>query len=330
MASTEQCVFVTLCDERYLPRAVALQVSLTRYAPDAVLYIACMTEQCEKEVENLHIPNVYGFSKTSIEEAYPALKEAKKNRSASEYLFTITPAVVKYMLDHTPVELVTYVDSDMYFFSDPTPVIESLKGASVGITPHRYTKKTKRLEEKAGIYNVGWVSFRSDENGIACCNWWLESCIEWCYDRYEGEKFADQKYLNQFSKRFKGVVDINHVGVNAAPWNVEQYTVSVKNGQVFLDDQPLVLYHFSTLAHFHNDLYLAGTALSGIVLEGPLRENVYQVYLAVLTAHGRTLPRSLRLPKGLALFSGVGLRFMRRIALAYLRKGILSTKDSAK
>ena len=323
MAIKEGYVFLTMCDERYLPRALVLYDSLKKHAEGAKLYIVCLSEQCEKELAERKLSGIVAISKSEVEKAYPKLEEAKGNRSAFEYFYTLTPAVCKYALDHCGAKFLTYLDSDMCFFSSPEPVLDSLEGASVGITPHRFSPSLKRLEPKVGHFNVGWVSFRGDEDGKACCQWWLDSCLEWCYDRYEEERFADQKYLNQFPKRFRNVVSIDHVGVNTAPWNVGQFDVTLENGVVLVDGKPLVIFHFADFMHFKGRLYLAGTCVSGITLKGPLRTAVYQVYLDAMTSIGGPLPKSLRFPRGLGIFSLVGLRLIRRMLLACLRREVL-------
>jgi hypothetical protein len=98
--------------------------------------------------------------------------------------------------------------------------------------------------EEYGRYNVGLLSFRRDQQGLACLCRWLNQCIEWCYDRLDGERYADQKYLEQWPSLFSNLVVLRHKGVNVAPWNVMNYTFRFRAGAVNVDEQPLIIFHF--------------------------------------------------------------------------------------
>jgi hypothetical protein len=113
----------------------------------------------------------------------------------------------------------------------------------VGIIEHRFTKRQSKLR-RFGNYNVGWVSFRRDEYGLECLHWWAEHCIEWCYDRVEENRFADQKYLDEFPARFKSVRVLQHKGANVGPWNVANYPITQHGEEIRVDGQPLIFFHF--------------------------------------------------------------------------------------
>src|SRR5207237_5145326 len=106
---------------------------------------------------------------------------------------------------------------------------------------------SRKHEAKSGIYTVGWVSFRRDADGLACLRWWRERCLEWCRDRHEDGRFADQKYLDDWPTRFEGVRVLQHKGANLAPWNLSNVTVQIREGRIQADEEPLLFFHFHGL-----------------------------------------------------------------------------------
>lgn len=43
----------------------------------------------------------------------------KRERSKAEYCWTCTSVIIEYVLNHFLVQSCTYLDSDLYFYSDP-------------------------------------------------------------------------------------------------------------------------------------------------------------------------------------------------------------------
>src|SRR5437588_187943 len=69
-------------------------------------------------------------------------------------------------------------------------------------------------------------------------------------DRYEDGKLGDQKYLDDWPQRFDGVSVLEHVGGGVAPWNVTNYTVHERGGRPWVDDVPVIFFHFHSLDLF--------------------------------------------------------------------------------
>jgi hypothetical protein len=118
------------------------------------------------------------------------------------------------------------------------------------IVPHRFPPWLRHWTELDGIYNGQLVMFRNDERGLAALRWWRERCLEWCYDRREDGKFADQKYLDDWPDRFPGVHVLAHPGGGLAPWNARQYALERRNGALLVEGRPLVFYHYQSLELF--------------------------------------------------------------------------------
>jgi hypothetical protein len=276
--------FCTYFDRRFLPRALALFESLRQWCPEFRLWALCMDEASHAALRELALPGVEPISLAEFERNDPQLRRAKASRSPVEYYFTCTPSLPLYVLRQVPeVDLITYLDADLYFFADPRPLFEELGEASVGIIPHRFSRRVAD-HEKYGIYNVGWLSFRRDESGLACLRWWREQCLEWCYARLEEGRYADQKYLDRWPELFPNVRVLRHKGANLGPWNLANYKVTVHDGRPWVDEQPLLFYHFSSFLRVAPWLYNTNLASWHVRPQPVVRRRIIGAYIAALEA----------------------------------------------
>ena len=282
--------FCTYFDHRYLARGLAMHASLRRHCPDAVLWVLCLSPQCERALRELAPPGLRVLSLEELERFDPDLAACRSNRSLVEYYFTCSPCLPRYVFAKAAeAAIVTYLDADLYFFASPELVFQALGGGSVAIMPHRFTARTRRSHGRFGEYNVGWLSFRRDNAGLACLDWWRSQCLAWCHDRVEGWRYADQKYLDQFPGRFDGVRAVDHPGANLAPWNVEGCAVTLVGTQVRVDGEPLLFFHFQGLRPLGDGRYDSNLTGYGARLTPALRDGVFRPYLQELEAVQRQL-----------------------------------------
>src|SRR5439155_9587334 len=181
--------FCTYFDRNYLSRGLALYRSLQALGRPFQLWVLCMDPVCHAALASAELPGIRPIALEDFERGDDALLRAKANRTLVEYYFTCTASLPRYVFREEPgIDLLTYVDADLYFFADPEPLFEELAGGSIAIIEHRISKRLGPLEQY-GRYNVGWISFRRDANGMACLEWWRDRCLAWCYDRLEPGRF---------------------------------------------------------------------------------------------------------------------------------------------
>ena len=241
MKTLEFCAYF---DHHYFDRGVALYTSLMEHCPGARLWVLCLSEECYRALTALALPDLVPVRLEEFESGNSALAAAKANRSRIEYYFTCTASLMDWIFARNPeISVLTYLDSDMFFFSSPAAIFQAFEGHSSLIIGHRFPPALK-AREVYGKYNVGWVSFRRDPDGLACLAWWRDRCLEWCYDRLEGDRFADQKYLDRFSEMFPGVFVLAKPGANLAPWNMANHRLEGRGGHLMVDGEPLIFFHF--------------------------------------------------------------------------------------
>ena len=279
--------FCTYFDHRYLPQGLALYESLRRHCGDFCLWVLCLSDSCHRVLDKLALEKIRPIALSDLERGDDELLKAKGNRSIVEYYFTCSSSLPLHVFKLQPdVEMLTYLDSDLWFFSSPEPLFDELGGNSIGIVSHRFPASLHHME-KNGIYNVGWLTFRRDERGLACLRWWQERCLEWCYDRHEPGRFADQKYLDDWPERFPGVAVLQHTGANVAPWNLANHPVEENAGGVLVDGQALIFFHFHHLKRLRGWLFETALPQYQVKLNGVLKRRVFAPYLAALDAQRR-------------------------------------------
>ncbi len=283
--------FCTYFDQHYLARGLALYDSLQKHVEQFRLYVLCFDNETYAFLSKLNEPGLIPISLDKFEEGDIALLLAKRNRSQIEYYFTCTPSLALYVLDNFPaIDIVTYIDADLFFFANPAPIYDELGEQSILIIGHRFPEQRKYQEKLVGVYNVGYLSFRNDLSGRKCLTWWRERCIEWCYDRLEDGKFGDQKYLDDWSTRFERVVVLQQKGAGIAPWNVSNYDIQVCRGLVQIDSDSLIFYHFHNLKIINLFMFDLGTDHWAAKQAKIIREELYAPYLHNLQT---LLPKTL-------------------------------------
>jgi hypothetical protein len=281
--------YVTLADRNYLVRALALIESLERHERrDHVLYFVCLDEITRTVLTALGHPNVVPVALHDLERGDPALLATRAGRTLVEYYWTLTPTLILRLLErHPEIDVLTYLDADLCFFSSPDPVYEELGARSILIHEHRFTPELAYLARESGIFNVGLLCFRRDDAGLGALRWWRERCLEWCHARTEDGKMGDQMYLDDWPQRFSRLVVLQHPGAGLAPWNQGQYhIVPQADGPATVDGRPLVFFHFHSLAVAHPSLVLASKHTVYPMSE-PILRGCYLPYVEALWRQGR-------------------------------------------
>ncbi len=246
----------TLFDSNYMPLGLALYESMRRHFPDFHLWILALDDECYDKLSSSNLENVTVMRLSEVEEA--DVLEAKGNRTWQEYCWTLGSVLTWYVLRENPeLDHISYLDSDICFFSSPEPIYEEIGDKSIMIVPHRFPPRLEHLAEN-GIYNVEMVFFRRDEQGQACLEEWRDNCVEWCYYKIEKDRLGDQKYLDKWPGKYSNTHILRHLGAGVALWNIEQYDVRPENGNLILDGQPLIFYHYHKFKYFDGGFYISG------------------------------------------------------------------------
>ena len=317
-SSTGFANYCSYVDLRYLPRLAALVESIRKFDRKSPIYVLCLDANTLEQCDRLLGENVTPLSLGELEGAFPELQTAKENRTAMEYVFTLTPYLIKWVMGKSENGAPSiYLDADLYFFESPAGVLEDLGTSEIGIIPHSYPSNIAQSLRKYGLYNVGWVGFRNSQAGRQCLDWWASQCLDWCGDEPLSGKYADQGYLDQFPNLFEGVKVLENRGFNLAPWNTKgQAILKDSDGRVTLGDHtPLTFFHFHGLKRLGkwmvtSQLNYRSPASKSLV------ENVYKPYLRALQSAEKELENTKSGRPTQKLVRGKGVRKWARNLLA--------------
>lgn len=280
--------YCTLFDSYYLNRGLAMHQSLLKNSRDFHLYIFAFDKKSENILKEMALQNVTVISLEEFED--DRLLAVKSTRSKGEYCWTCTSSTIYYCINTFKLDHCTYIDADLYFFSNPNVLVDEMGDSSVLITEHRYTKRYDQ-SAASGVYCVQFITFRNVPAGMKALTWWRDRCIEWCYDRFEDGKFGDQKYLDDWTTRFEGVHVLKNLGGGVAPWNVQQFSVEFGDTITVVERTTgrrftLIFFHFHAVRFLKND-----TVDLGAYKLSAAAKQLYSVYLENIRAVNNELHR---------------------------------------
>lgn len=241
-------LYCTYLDSAYLARGIAMLDSLCRYDATADILALALDELCANVLRQRYVKRVRVIETETIHAFEPRLRDIRRQRSAWAYYATQKPALARFAMESgPPPESLMYIDADTWFFSDPSAMFEEIGGASVGLSPNRFHTATEHLAIY-GLYGAGCVYWRNDETGRRCVDDWREDCLNWCGEQPQPDgRFMNQGYLTRWPERYPSVHVMQQPGSNLGPWNVDGHELAREHGNVTVDGQPLIFYHFSGL-----------------------------------------------------------------------------------
>jgi hypothetical protein len=239
--------FCTLFDSNYATRGLSLYRSLVRNCrSDFQLTILCMDEPVRHALARLDLPHVRLWQVEDIGDA--ELLAVRETRPRREFCWTCPgPLLISLLNEAGPDSIVTYLDADLGFYSDLKPLYDELGDKDILIHGHNFAPRYASYAKASGIFNVGLIAIRNAPEGMACLNLWRSQNLEKCELDPENGYCGDQKYLDEWPSLYKKLVISKHPGVGLAPWNVEAHRIGKERGQVTVDDQPLIFYHYHAL-----------------------------------------------------------------------------------
>lgn len=229
--------FCTSYGANYIHKGLVLYESLRKVESDFTMYVMAFDKECYDYLKKLNLPQMVVDNFDDIET--DELREIKKERTRSEYCWTVGPLLTEHFIVKYNLESVAFIDADMMFYTSPKVIFDEIGDNSIAITLHDMDRVIDQSK-----YIVQFEFFRNDENGMKCLRWWRDRCIEWCYCRYEDGKYGDQGYLEQFDKLFDKVYVLKNPAACVSIVNIGTLNPVGKSMTYRGKEYPVVIFHY--------------------------------------------------------------------------------------
>lgn len=269
----------TYFDINFLSRGLALYHSIKKYHTDFNLYVLAFDNETYNYLLNLGESSIVPISFDTYNSFFNTSVERFADKK--QYYFTATPNICIYVLEKYPlIDILLYLDADVYLFSSLESLYLEFGDNSIGICPHRLHPVVKKLSKNHGNFNVGVNLFRNSENGRKCLNDWKLDCETWYYGKpgYYLEYFSDQIFLDSWPEKYLEVKVIENIGVDVAPWNAVNYSFTKNSNEYYVNNYPLVIYHFSALKKVGYNKWNGNCIIYLASIKNILHE-IYNVYI---------------------------------------------------
>lgn len=260
--------------------------SLQSMQRSAYVYVLAFDDECASLLQKLKLANVKVLTLSQIES--PMLLQAKADRSPLEYQWTLIPNLLMYILHNFAVDAVTYVDSKVAFYHNPTLVFKQAEESVILLVPCRAQALFDKTQEQ-GKYHTAFIHFKRHPIAVKALQWWQDRCLDWCYDRFEEDKYGAQKYLDCLPAKFPKVGFCRHLGMMLSASNIQEYQLrkEASRSVFFYQGHRIVplCFLFEGL-HFYGE---QSVQFSSHWVPDPMRRFFYIPYVKQLLALNREL-----------------------------------------
>jgi len=240
--------YCTIVSANYLPQALTLADSLHEVYPGQILNVLVidLDKGSIQDHSNIHYLFV---SELSIETSQ--IQSMQAYYDVVEFATAMKPTLLLHLLQDLP-GTVSYIDPDIYIFSEISHAQEIGEQIGLAITPHRVTgmpflpaSPMELSFIRVGIYNLGFICVGKKATSIL--EWW-EKRLRWHATQFDVlPYFTDQKWAD-FFPTFEQCKILAHKGYNLAFWNIDERPLSIRNAEFFAGDDELVFVHFSQMS----------------------------------------------------------------------------------
>jgi glycosyltransferase involved in cell wall biosynthesis len=240
--------FCTVISKNYISQARALAESLRLVHPESPLYVLLVDR-----IDGYFDPAAEPFRTVLIENlAIPDLPRFCFQYNVLELNTAAKPYLLAHLLRTYGPRKLVYFDPDILVLRRLDALASTLDRSNIVLTPHitqPYPLDGKRLNELtillAGSYNLGFIGVANTPEVGRFLAWWQDRLYDGCQENRPAGMFVDQRWMDLAAHYFEGVRVLREPGYNVAYWNLHYRRLTVGNGEVRVNGQPVYFVHFS-------------------------------------------------------------------------------------
>jgi glycosyltransferase involved in cell wall biosynthesis len=238
----------TICSLNYIAYATTLLESFNKHNENIEFYIFIADRP-----QNVALPEFLERHVIFVDDAIaPNFERMASMYTVMEYNTAVKAHCFDFLFDQLGGGSIVYLDPDILVTDELTEIYDSLdSGYDCVVTPHI----TESLVDdkfpgdvdimRTGIYNLGFVAFRSSEPARRFLAWWRKRLETDCVVDLEGGIFVDQKFCDFVPAFIEKTYILRDHGYNLAYWNLCQRNLNTRQGRLFAGDAPVRFIHFS-------------------------------------------------------------------------------------
>lgn len=240
-------VVFTIVSTNYISFAATLMQSVASHMPGVARYI--ILSDVRREFPDLDLSaTLLDCDQLQIEH----IDNMKAWYSVIEFNTAVKPFAFLYFFGHLGFDEAYYIDPDILLFDQLTEPCEALRDHSCVLTPHIMHPLQDGKQPcdltimRSGIYNLGFLGLRNDDDGRRLAKWWADRCFLHCRVDIAGNMFTDQRWMDLAPAFVARPYILRHPGYNIAYWNLlnrEVKKIGPRRWRV--NGKPLVFFHFS-------------------------------------------------------------------------------------
>ncbi len=247
LRSIEGRAAFTIATSSYMPFVRTLMASLREIHPETHRFLLLLGEPLDLE------PDPDWVTVGAAELGLSHFEDMTLRYDVTELATALKPFFIQWLLEHTTLRDVIYLDPDVRLYAPLRDVHDALEaGAAMVLTPHIGAPLGDAAEPsdhtilKSGAYNLGFVAVRRHPESLTFVAWWAKKLRTAALVDFGNNLFTDQRWCDLAPALVPSLKILHDPACNVAYWNLPHRPLSRwTGGQWRVRSQPLVFFHFS-------------------------------------------------------------------------------------